>query len=107
MTDQTGGAIADASVTVTDVARGTNRVLMSDASGVYNAPSLLPGTYTVRVEAKGFSSVDRQNVLVEVGQEVKVDVTLRPGEQNQTVTVTESVPMVNTHQRTAWRCAGK
>ncbi len=96
VSDQTGGAIADAAVTVTDVARGTNRVLTSDASGAYNAPSLLPGTYTVRVEAKGFSTVDRQNVLVEVGQEVRVDVTLRPGEQNQTVTVTESVPLINT-----------
>ena len=96
VTDQTGGAIAGATVTVTDVARNTPRTLTTDAGGAYNDPDITPSTYTVRVEAKGFKALERQNVIVEVGQDVRVDETLQPGEQTQTVTVTEAVPLVNT-----------
>ena len=96
VTDQTGGEIAGATVTVIDVARGINRPLTTDAAGEYNAPSLIPGTYTVRAEAKGFKTTERPNVLVEVGTDVRVDLTLQPGEQTQTITVTESVPLINT-----------
>ena len=39
VTDQTGGAIAGATVTVTDMARGSTRTLTTDASGSYNAPT--------------------------------------------------------------------
>jgi hypothetical protein len=96
ITDQTGGAMANAKVTVTDVERGTSRVLDVDASGQYSAPNLTPGTYTVKAEAAGFRTVERQNVPVLTGQEVAIDLTLQPGEQNQTVTVTEELPLVNT-----------
>src|SRR6202043_4188436 len=65
VTDQTGGEIADATVPVIDVARGINRPLTTDGAGEYNAPSLIPGTYTVRAEAKGFKATERPNVLGE------------------------------------------
>src|SRR5271154_6348810 len=100
VTDQSGGAVAGASVTVIDTARGINRALTTDDAGEYNAPNLIPGNYTVRATAAGFATVDRQNVLVEVGQELRVDVTLNPGAQTQTVTVTEALPMVNTTSAT-------
>jgi hypothetical protein len=96
ITDQTGGAVAGATVTIVDVERGVNRSLTSDTAGEYNAPSLTPGTYTVRAEAKGFQTIQRENVVVGVGQEVRVDLVMRPGEQTQTITVTEAIPMVNT-----------
>ncbi len=96
ITDQTGGAIAGANVTITDVARGTNRVLITDDAGSYNAPNLIPGNYTVKAEDKGFKTVERQNVILEVGGDLRVDLTLQPGEQTQTITVTEAIPLVNT-----------
>jgi len=96
ITDQTGGSISGATVTITDTQRGTSRVLTTDAAGSYNAPDLTPGTYTVRAEAKGFKALEHQNLVLEVGQEARVDETLQPGEQTQTVTVTESVPLMNT-----------
>ncbi len=100
ITDQTGGAIVGATVTVVDVARGVSRPLMTDNAGEYNAPGLTPGTYTVRAEAMGFRTLERQNVPVLVGGEVRVDLTLQPGEQTQTVTVTETLPMLNTTSST-------
>ena len=96
VTDQSGGVIVGAKVTVIDTARGINRALTTDDAGQYNAPNLIPGNYTIRVEAPGFQAFERQNVGVEVGQELHVDATLQPGAQTQTVTVTESVPLVTT-----------
>jgi carboxypeptidase family protein len=96
VTDQTGGVLAGATVSIIDKDRGLARTLTTDAAGEYNAPTLIPGTYTVRVEAKGFKRLDRENVLIEVGKEVRVDLTPQPGEQAQTVTVTEAIPLVDT-----------
>lgn len=98
--DQTGGAIAGASVSVIDVARGVTRALTTDAAGQYVAPSLLPGTYTVRAEAKGFRTTEHSGVLVEVGQTLRVDLTVQPGEQTQTVTVTGEIPAIDTTDST-------
>jgi hypothetical protein len=100
VTDQSGGVISGATVTIIDKDRGVARTLTTDDAGEYNAPTLIPGTYTVRVEANGFRKLDRQNVELGVGKEVRVDVTVQPGEQTQTVTVTEAIPLVETTSAT-------
>jgi hypothetical protein len=100
ITDQTGGVVAGAAVTVTDVARGSSRALTTNDVGEYNAPNLTPGTYSVRAEAKGFKVVEQQNVLLEVGKEIRVDLSLQPGEVSQTITITEAPPMVETTNAT-------
>ena len=85
-----------ATVTVLDVERNVPRVLTTDSAGAYSASNLIPGKFTVRVEATGFNTVDRKDVEVGVGQETRVDLALQPGSQSQTVTVTGEAPMVNT-----------
>jgi hypothetical protein len=100
ITDQSGGVIAGATVTVKDVQRGVSRTLTTGDSGEYNAPNLLPGTYAVRAEARGFKIVERQNILLEVGKEVRVDFPLQPGDTSQTITVTEQLPLVETTNAT-------
>jgi hypothetical protein len=98
--DQTGGVISNATVSIVDKDRGLARTLTTDDAGEYNAPNLIPGSYIVRVEANGFKRLERQNVVLEVGKEVRVDLTVQPGEQTQTVTVTESTPLVETTNAT-------
>src|SRR6201988_3817907 len=100
VTDQSGGVVSGATITIIDKDRGVARTLTTDDAGEYNAPTLIPGTYTVRVELKGFRTIERQNVLLEVGKEVRVDLTVQPGEQTQSVTVTEAVPLVETTNAT-------
>src|SRR5712664_2759357 len=100
VTDQSGGVISGATVTVTDTERGVSKILVTNEPGEYNAPTLNPGTYKVRAEAKGFKTVERQNIVLEVGKEVRVDLTLQPGDQVQTITITESIPMVETTNAT-------
>src|ERR1700674_5671020 len=100
VTDQSGGGISGATGIVLDTQRGVSRTLTTDQAGEYSAPTLIPGTYTVRVDTKGFKRVDRENVVLEVGKEVRVDVTVQPGDQAQTITVTEAMPLVETTNAT-------
>ncbi len=96
VTDQSGGAMSGAVVTVTDTARGISRTLMTDSSGEYNAPNLIPGTYSVRAEVKGFKTAEHDGIVLEVNAELRVDLTLQPGEQSEKITVTGEVPLVET-----------
>jgi hypothetical protein len=98
--DQSGGVIAGATVTVTDTLKGVSRTLTADQAGEYAAPNLDPSTYTVRVEYKGFKTFTREGMQIGVGQEAKVDIIMQPGEQTQTVTVTEAIPLVETTSAT-------
>src|SRR5438445_6568056 len=100
VTDQSGGVISGATVTIIDKDRGVARTLTTDDAGEYNAPTLIPGTYIVRAEANGFKRLERQNVVLEGGKEIRVDLTVQPGEQTQSVTVTEAVPLVETTNAT-------
>jgi outer membrane receptor protein involved in Fe transport len=100
VTDQSGGFVANARVAITDVARGVSQNLTTDSDGAYVAINLLPGTYTVRAEYKGFKTFERKNVLLEVGKDVRVDAVLQPGSANETIVITEQVPMVDTTSTT-------
>src|SRR5260370_38340250 len=73
VTDQSGGVISGATVTLIDKDRGVARTLTTDDAGEYNAPTLIPSTYTVRAEAKGFKKLGRANVELGVGKEGRGD----------------------------------
>src|SRR6202167_2667166 len=94
--DQTGAAVAGASVTVTDVQRGTTRTVTTDASGGYVVAGLTPGIYKVRAEASGFKAVERPNIQIEVATDLGVDFSLPPGNVRETVVVQEEVPLLDT-----------
>jgi hypothetical protein len=96
VTDPSGASVPGASVTVRDIDRGVDRNLTTDSAGQYSAPSLTPGTYSVRVSAAGFNPVERRDITVGVGQQVRIDVALQTGTQNQTVEVTGAPPIMNT-----------
>ena len=100
VSDQSGANVAGAAVVVTDVQRGATRSVATDDSGNYVVPQLQPGVYKVRAEAKGFKTVERVNIVVEVAQDVRVDITLPTGQVSETVVVTEEVPLVNTTSST-------
>jgi Carboxypeptidase regulatory-like domain/TonB dependent receptor len=96
LTDQSGGVLVGATVTITDTQRGTTRTLNTNQAGEYNSPNLLPSTYTIRAEAMGFKTIERVGILLEASQELRVDMLLQPGQQTQTITVSEALPMVDT-----------
>lgn len=68
VTDQSGGAVANAAVTVTNVQTSVSRNLTTDTAGEYVAPGLIPGAYLVHVAVTGFKTFERQNILLEIGR---------------------------------------
>jgi hypothetical protein len=100
LTDESGAAVAAGNITVTDVQRGTARTVTTDEYGNYAVPDLQPGTYKIRAEARGFKAAERPSVQVEVATDVRADFTLPPGQINETVTITEEVPLLNTTSAT-------
>jgi hypothetical protein len=96
VTDQSGGVVSGATVTIVDTDRGVTKELVTNDAGEYSAPTLNPGKYKVRAEAKGFKAVEHTDVVLEVGKEVRVDMSLVPGAVAETMTITESVPLVET-----------
>lgn len=100
ITDKSGAAISSATVTITDVARGTSRTLTTDESGAYVAPNLVPGNYTVRAEAKGFKTVLRENIALEVAKDALIDLSLPPGNVSETIQVTDEIPLLDTTSAT-------
>jgi hypothetical protein len=100
VTDQTGAALAGAQVVITDMQRGVTRSLTTDQAGAYVAPDLSPGVYKIRAEAKGFKSVERLNIELEVAKDARIDLTLQPGQVSETVVVTGEVPLLDTTSST-------
>jgi hypothetical protein len=98
--DQSGAGVAGATVTVIDIERGGSRSLASDESGAYAVPDLPPGTYKIRVEARGFKTTERPNIVLEVATDVRADFALRPGQVTETIVVEQDVPLVNTTSST-------
>ena len=96
VTDQTGGAVVGATVTIVDTQRNLSRTVMTDTAGDYSVPYLLPSMYTVRAVFQGFKTAERSGVTLEVNQDLRVDLTLQPGEQTEKVTVTGELPLVET-----------
>jgi carboxypeptidase family protein len=94
VTDSTGAVIPGVTITITDVERGTSRTLLTDERGAYNAPSLAPGTYRLSAELPGFKPVERPNIVLEIGRELKIDFMLEPGAVAEKVTVTDEAPLV-------------
>jgi len=100
VTDQSGGVVAGAMVSVTNSQTGVARNLVTDGAGEYVAPNLNPGTYTVRVTANGFQAFERQNILLEIGKDARIDGQLTPGQITQTIEVKEAVPLLDSTSAT-------
>jgi len=93
--DQTGGAIAGATVTIKDREIGSQRSAKTDNEGRFNFPQLKPGVYSVRVEADDFDPQQNDDVVSGLGQKQTVDFILKVARSNQTLEVSGIAPLVN------------
>jgi hypothetical protein len=100
VTDPNGSIVAGSTVTATDNAKGITRTVTTDADGNYVILSLPPSTYTVKVEATGFSAKTINNVLLEVGQQSVLDISLTVGGVDAVVDVLEGDQQLVDTERT-------
>ena len=96
ITDSSGQLVPGAQVTLREVNRNTTTTLVSDSSGVYTAPFLVPGTYEVQVELQGFKTWIRRGIVLQVNDRVRVDASLEVGTVSESTTVVASTPIVRT-----------
>ena len=100
VTDTSGAAVPGASVTVTNEATQAKRVVGTDSAGIYDVPSLIPGIYTVAIEAKGFRIAERKGLELQVQQAMRLDFQLQVGEVTQAVEVQGGAVQLNTQNAT-------
>jgi hypothetical protein len=96
VTDQSGAAVADAQVTITDADRGTTFESKTNSDGEYVAGPLKPGRYNVAVRKTGFKRSIVGPVQLNIQERPAVDVTLQVGGVNETLTVTSEGPQLET-----------
>ncbi len=94
--DPSGAAIPDVKVTLTDEPRNLSRTFVTNSAGEYVFAEVVPSTYTLAVEAKGFKKYEQIGVVVETQARVEIDVSLQLGEVTQTVEVTGAAPLIQT-----------
>jgi outer membrane receptor protein involved in Fe transport len=94
--DASGGLIVDASVTVTQSTTGIARSVKTNSAGNYEVRYLIPGSYSIEVQAPGFLTERRPAVDLQIGQQAKVDFSLQVGTVQQTVEVHSTQPLLQT-----------
>jgi Carboxypeptidase regulatory-like domain len=95
VTDQSGGVIPNADVTLTDEATKESRVVETNGAGLFAFPSLTPGTYDVKATAKGFNPKEINGIVLHAGEERSIPAfALNVGTQNVTVTVQAEAAMI-------------
>ena len=95
VSDPSGAVLPGAQVAVVNPAMGTRLSLTTNSEGMYLAPLLQPGTYSVEVTAQGFKKAVRNNVELRIGDRLDISMALEVGAADQSVTVTEELPLLN------------
>lgn len=100
VTDPSAARIPGASMTLTNAGTGERRTAISAEDGGYRFVNLVPGNYKLEVELPGFQRYVRDQIGVNVEAAVRVDVILQVGSLEETVQVTEEVPVLQTEGAT-------
>jgi hypothetical protein len=93
--DSSGAKMAGADITVTNVGTGITTTTSTKSEGAFTVPNLQPGNYEISVSAKGFSTLVRKGITLNVGQELVLNLTLQVGSVSERVVVTAEAPTVN------------
>ena len=94
VTDGTGAAVSDTSVTLTNTDTSTARKSTTDASGTYTFVDVVPGKYRIEAEKTGFKKFIREPIIVEIESGLKIEIVLQVGSQSETIEVTGEAPML-------------
>jgi carboxypeptidase family protein/TonB-dependent receptor-like protein len=90
VTDSSGGVLPGATVTITNIDTGEERVVITNDKGLYRAPLLTLGTYKVVAELQGFKKFEATDIKLSVGQTVVMNATLSVGTVSETITVSSA-----------------
>jgi len=94
VSDASGAAIADATVTATDVDRGIVSTTTTNRAGAYTFPRMPIGTYTLKIEAKAFKTISYGAFTLILNQTARFDARMDVGSVSDVVRVTSAEPLL-------------
>ena len=99
-TDPSGAVLSNVSVAVKN--RDSGRVIstQTNSTGQYIVRNVDPGSYTVRFELKGFSTLELPQVNILLGQTLRVDAPMTISRSEQSVLISEAAPLIDTTNTT-------
>jgi hypothetical protein len=100
VTDQSGAIVVKATVTIINDATNITQTATSDEHGQYFFTGLTPAVYKVKVQASGFRSSEKENVVLQVDQQTSVDFVIHPLGVNETMEVSTTAPLLDTESAT-------
>jgi Carboxypeptidase regulatory-like domain len=96
VTDASGAPLVGATVTAKDADRGTLWPTTTNTDGIYNLLRMPVGTYSLKVEAKGFQTAVRPPFTLVLNQTARVDVQMKVGAVTESIEVTSETPLLQT-----------
>lgn len=99
VTDATGAPVAAATVEAVQTDSGLRRDVMTDQVGEYLLPNLPVGPYQLKVTKASFETYTQSGIVIEVGNNLRVDVQLKVGGASETIQVTSEASMVQTEDQ--------
>jgi hypothetical protein len=96
ITDASGAPISGASVTLTNEGTSASLTTTTGSDGGYKFTPLKVGSYSIKSSYQGFTTTTQKNITVNVGADVVIDVSLKPGQVSEIVEVTSTTPVLQT-----------
>lgn len=96
VTDGSGAAVPDTEVQVVNTATGIERRTVTNESGIYSVPNLIPGPYQISLQKDGFKPITRSGITLAVRQTASLDFTLQVGGVSERIEVTAETPLLET-----------
>src|ERR1700757_3419617 len=87
VTDPSGAVIPNVNVTITNTDTGVSHTIPTNDAGQYVAPDLQIGHYAIKASASGFKVAEQKNIVLTVGDRIRVDFQMQMGAAQETVTV--------------------
>ena len=98
--DPSGAVAPNVKVTAINTETNVSRETLTNTAGIYTFPALIPGNYTIKVEASGFQLMRRSNIELQVQQTASIDFVLAIGQNTQAVEVSGVAALLNTEDAT-------
>jgi len=94
VSDPSGAPLPGVRITITDVHKNESREYTTDETGGFNAPFLIPGTYRIFAEKAGFKRATSSDIILNVDDKARVDITLQIGDVKEVIEVAATSPLV-------------
>jgi outer membrane receptor protein involved in Fe transport len=94
VSDPSAAPLPGVRITITDVHKNESREYTTDETGGFNAPFLIPGTYRISAEKAGFKRATSSDIILNVDDKARVDITLQIGDVKEVIEVVATSPLV-------------